>query len=155
MLLSHGFSKRTHTTYERKYPCAYCLLPTETAHRRQHYRYKSQMMWSLLQIASRTGKRRQVYIQPARDSCSKLRDRCSGRKADGVSFFLPKYTVLGFSKEKIFPEFILPLLKTSSMLSVLKSKHFTGCSPEMNQRYISELPCYYFATYLAVKVSFC
>lgn len=29
---------------DRKYPCAYCSVPPDTAHRRQHYREKSQMM---------------------------------------------------------------------------------------------------------------
>lgn len=154
-VVSPGFSKTTHSLWKET-PRAYCSVPTEAAHRRHRYTYKSQMMRSWLQIAPRTSRRRQAYIQPARDSCSKLRDRCSGRKADGVSFFLPKYTVLGFSKEKFIPEIILPTLQTSCVLSLLKSKDFTGCSSKMNQRCISELPRCYFATSLAVQVSsFC
>jgi len=105
------------------------------------------MMRASLQIAPTTRRRREVYIQPARDSCSKLRDRCSGRKADGVSLSLPKYTVLGFSKEKFISDFILLALQTSPMPSLLKSKDFSGCPSEMNQRDITELPCYYSASY--------
>lgn len=105
------------------------------------------MMRASLQIAPTTRRRREVYIQPARDSCSKLRDRCSGRKADGVSLSLPKYTVLGFSKEKFITDFILLALQTSPMPSLLRSKDFSGCPSEMNQRDITELPCYYSASY--------
>lgn len=124
--------------HDRKYPCA-CSVPPDTAQRRQRCREKRQVMEKMLQRAPRTGKERQENTQPARASCSKFRDRCAGRKADGASFFLPKYTALGFSKEKFIPEFILPILHPSSLLCLLKSQHFPGCSSEMNHRPISEL----------------
>lgn len=95
---------------------------------------------SLLRRAPRTGKWRQEYAQLARDSCSKFRDRCVGRKADRASFFLPQYTALDFSKEKFIPDFILPTLHPSSLLCLFKNEYFTGCSSEMNHRPISELP---------------
>lgn len=80
----------------------------------------------------RTGK-------PARAS-SEFGARCAGRKADGAPFLLPKYSALGFSKEKFIPEFTLPTVHPSSLLCLLRRKHFTGCSSEMNHGPISELP---------------
>lgn len=101
-------------------------------------REKRQMMlFAAKKPRNRQGEAR--VAQPARASCSKFRDRCAGREADGASFFLPKYIALGFLKEKFIPEFILPTLHPSSLLCLLKSKHL-GCSSEMNHRPISELP---------------
>lgn len=126
--------------HDRKYPCAYCSVPPDTAHRRQHSREKTQMMlFAAKSLKNRQGQAR--VCSTCKRHCSKFVERCAGRKADWASFFLPKYTAIGFLKEKkIIPEFILPTLHPSSLLCLLQSKHFTGCSSKMNHRPISELP---------------
>lgn len=85
--------------HDRKYSCAYCSVPPDTAHRRQHSREKIQMMlFAAKSLKNRQGQAR--VCSTCKRHRSKFVERCAGRKADWASFFLPKYTPLGFSKEK-------------------------------------------------------
>jgi len=85
-----------------KYPSAYCSVPTETAHRRQHYRYKTQMMRSVLQKAPRTGKRRQVYIQPARQ-LFQIKRQMLRKKSRWSLIFRAQIHCTWLLKGKIYP----------------------------------------------------
>lgn len=120
--------------HDRKYSCAYCSVPPDTAHRRQHSREKIQMMlFAAKSLKNRQGQAR--VCSTCKRHCSKFVERCAGRKADWASFFLPKYTALGFSKEKkLFlssssPPFILQLCFVSYRASTSRDvlpKWITG-----------------------------
>lgn len=123
--------------HDRKYPCACCsaLLTQLTGAEMQGG--KADAALCCKEPQEQQGEAR--VAQPARASCSKFRQMC--RKERRWSLILPAQThSTWLLKKKFIPEFILPTLHPSSLLCLLKSKYFLGCSSEMNHRPISELP---------------